>query len=125
MFFSWPKEKMWFSQLRHKFWNKAIRSFLIQYHIIVSSVWFCWYSFKFKNVSLKKDGYDKKLLGEIGKRESENDVVWITLQDRQFKWKKVTIPKVKEDGTDLIYILYANTNHREKFFKPDTVQDKE
>ena len=72
----------------------------------------------------KKDRYDKKLLGTIGKRVSENDVVWITLQTRQVKWKKVTIPKVKGDGTDLMYIFYANPNHRGKFFKLETVQDK-
>ena len=38
--------------------------------------------------------YDMKFLGEIGKREYENDVVQITLQYHQFKCKKVTIPKV-------------------------------
>ena len=62
-----------------------------------------------------------KTLGEIGKKEYENNVVWITLQARQFKWKKLIIPKVKGDGTDLISIFYANPNHREKFFKLDTV----
>ena len=43
------------------------------------------------NFSLKEDRYDKKVLGSIGKRESEDNIVWITLQARQFKWKKVTI----------------------------------
>ena len=44
--------------------------------------------------SRKKNMYDMKFLGEIGKREYENDVVQITLQYHQFKCKKVTIPKV-------------------------------
>ena len=39
-------------------------------------------------------------------------------------WKKVNIPKVKRDGTDLMSILYADPNHREKFLKLDTVQDE-
>ena len=64
-------------------------------------------------------------MGAIGKRESENDVVWNTMQVHQFKWKKVKIPKVKIDGTDIMSILYENTNHREKFLKLDTVQDIE
>ena len=55
-------------------------------------------------------------MGAIGKRESENDVVWITLQSHQFKWKKVKIPKVKVDGTDAMSILYDNPNHKEIFF---------
>ena len=55
--------------------------------------------------------------------EYENDVVWIILQARQFKWKKVKIPKVKGYGTDAMSILYDNTNHREKFLKLDTMQD--
>ena len=63
----------------------------------------------------KKDGYNKKL-GEIGKREYENDVGWITLQARQFKWKKVNIQKVEGDGTDTMSIFYNNPNHREKVF---------
>ena len=33
-------------------------------------------------ISRKKDRYNKKILSTIGKRESENDVVWIILQDR-------------------------------------------
>ena len=64
-------------------------------------------------------------LGAIGKREYENDVVWITLQYRQFKWKKVKIPKVKGYGTDAMSILYDNTNRRETFFELDIVQDIE
>ena len=56
-----------------------------------------------------------KKLVTIGKRESENDMVWITLQARQFKWKKVNIPKLKEDGTDAMSIIYENPNHRRKF----------
>ena len=56
-----------------------------------------------------------KILGAFGKRESENDVVCITLQVLQFKWKKVNIPKVKGDGTDLMSIFYANPNNRETF----------
>ena len=52
----------------------------------------------------------------IGKRESENDVMLITLQARQLKWKKVNIPKVKGDETDLMSIFYADPNHREKCF---------
>ena len=47
--------------------------------------------------------------------ESENNVVWITFQARQFKWKKLTIPKVKEDGKEYMSIFYSNPNHREKF----------
>ena len=62
----------------------------------------------------KKDRYNKKL-GAIGKRESENDVMWITLQYLQFKWNKVNIPKVKGDGTDGMSIFYDNTNHRGNF----------
>ena len=54
-------------------------------------------------------------MGAIRKRESENDVVWITLQALQFKRKGVNIPKVKGYGTDAMSILYYNTNHREKF----------
>ena len=34
---------------------------------------------------LKKDMYNLTKLGSIGKMESENDVVWITLQAHQFK----------------------------------------
>ena len=73
-------------------------------------------------ISRKKDRYNKKILGAIGKREYENDVVWITLQARQFKWKKVNIPKVKGYGTDAMSIFYDNPNHREKVFKLDTLQ---
>ena len=73
--------------------------------------------------SQKKDRYNKNILGAIGKKESENDVVCITLQDRQFKWKKVNIPKVKEYGIDAMSIFYDNPNDRGKFFKLDTVQD--
>ena len=54
-------------------------------------------------------------MGVIGKREYENYVVWITLQDCQFKWKKVKIPKVKGNGTDAMSIFYDNPNHREMF----------
>ena len=56
---------------------------------------------------------------------SENDVVWITLQARQFNWKRVTITKVEGDDSNLMPIFYTNTNHRETFLKIDTVQDKE
>ena len=56
-----------------------------------------------------------KKLGAIGKMESENDVVWITLKALQFKWKRVNIPKVKGYGTDTMSIFYDNPNHREKF----------
>ena len=63
----------------------------------------------------KKDRYNKKYLGAIGKKESENDVVWIILQARQFKWKNLNILKVKGDGTDARSILYDNPNHREFF----------
>ena len=66
-----------------------------------------------------------KNLGAIGKRKSENDLVWITLQFRQFNWKKVNITKVKGDGTDAMSILYNIPNHRETFLKLDTVQDIE
>ena len=62
-------------------------------------------------------------MGAIGKRESENDVVWITLQARHFRWKKVKIPKLKGDRTDAMSILYDNPNHREIVFKIDTVQE--
>ena len=50
----------------------------------------------------KKDRYDKKGLVAIGKRGSENNVVCITLQACHFKWKKLTITKVKGDGADLM-----------------------
>ena len=63
-------------------------------------------------------------MGAIGKRESKNDVVWITLQARQFKWKKLNIPKVKGYGTDLMSIFYSDTNHRGKLLKLGTVQDE-
>ena len=53
-------------------------------------------------------------MGVIGKRESENDVVWITLQDRQFRWNKVNIPKVKGYETEKMSIFYDNPNNREK-----------
>ena len=49
-----------------------------------------------------------KELGAIVKRGSENDVVWITLQARQFNWKKVNIQKVKGDGTEKMYIFYSS-----------------
>ena len=64
-------------------------------------------------------------MGAIGKREYDNDVVCITLQTRQFRWKKVNIPKVKGYETDLMSIFYNNPNNREKFFKLDFVQDIE
>ena len=60
-------------------------------------------------------------MGAIGKRESENYVWWITLQARQFIWKELIISKVKGYGTDLMSIFYADTNHRKKFLKVDTV----
>ena len=63
-------------------------------------------------------------MGAIGKREYENDVVWIILQFLQLKWERLTIPKVKEYGAYLMSILYADPNHR-NFFNPDTVQDEE
>ena len=56
-----------------------------------------------------------KKLGAIGKMESENDVVWITLQAHQFNWKKVKIPKVKGDGTETISMFYENPNQMERF----------
>ena len=62
-------------------------------------------------ISQIKDRYNMKLLGAFGKRESENDVVCITLQVLQLKWKKVNIPKVNGDGIDLMSIFYANPNH--------------
>ena len=68
-----------------------------------------------ENPPRKKDRYNKKILGAIGKREYENDVVWITLQACQFNWKKVNIPNLKGYGTYIMYILYANPDHREKF----------
>ena len=64
------------------------------------------------NTPWKKDRYNEKNLGAIGKREYENVVVWITLQARQFKWRKVNISKVKGYGTDFMSIFYNNTNHR-------------
>ena len=73
----------------------------------------------------KKDQYNEKRLGVIGKREYENDVVWITLQDRQFRWKKLNIPNVKGDGTDAMSIFYNIPNNRDFVFKHDTVQDIE
>ena len=57
----------------------------------------------------------KKNLGAIGKRESENDEGWITLQARQFKFEKVIILSVKGYGTELMSIFYSNHNHRESF----------
>ena len=62
-------------------------------------------------------------MGAIGKRESENDVVWITLQARQFRGEKLNITKVKLYGTDTMSVFYDNNYHREKVFKPFTVQD--
>ena len=49
--------------------------------------------------------------------------MWITLQARQFRLKKINIPKVKGDETDTMSIFYDNPNNREKVFKLDTVQD--
>ena len=37
------------------------------------------------NFDRKKDRYYERILGAIGKREPENDVLWITLQARQSK----------------------------------------
>ena len=51
-------------------------------------------------------------MGAIGKREYENDMLWIIIQARQFKWKKVNIPKVEGDGTDTMSIFYKNPNNR-------------
>ena len=64
----------------------------------------------------KKDRYNKKELGAIGKRESENVVVWITLQSLQFNWKNVNIKKVYRDGTYTMSMFYNNPNQRESFF---------
>ena len=64
-------------------------------------------------------------MGAIGKREPENDVMWITLQAHQFKWKELNIPKGKGDGAHLMSIFYTDPNHRETFLKLDTLQDKE
>ena len=69
----------------------------------------------FANLPRKNNRYNKKTLGAIGKREYENDVVWITLKARHFKWKKANIPKVKGDGIDTMYIFYANPYHRGSF----------
>ena len=63
----------------------------------------------------KRIGTIKKL-GAIGKRESENDVIWSTFQVRQFRWKKVKNQKVKGYGTDAMSLFYNNPIHREKFF---------
>ena len=52
-------------------------------------------------------------------------MVWITIQFRQFRWKKVKIPKVTGDGTDAISIFYDNPNNRGEFLKLDTEQDIE
>ena len=76
-----------------------------------------------KNFPEKRIGTIKKL-GLIEKKESENDVVWITLQSNQFKWKNKIISKAQGDGKDLMSIFYDNPNHREKFSKIDTVQDE-
>ena len=62
--------------------------------------------------SQKKDRYNTTNLGMIGKRESENDLVWITLQARQFRWKKVNISKVKGYGKDRMSIIYDNPKNR-------------
>ena len=50
-------------------------------------------------------------------------MVWITLQARQIRWKKVNIPKVNGYGTEKMYLFYENTNHRGNLLKLDTVQD--
>ena len=52
-------------------------------------------------------------------------MVCITLQTIQVKWKKVTIPKVKEYVIESISIFYANKKHRERFSKLDTVQNED
>ena len=67
----------------------------------------------------KKIGMMRKFGCNLKKGILKN-VVWITLQDRQFKLKNVKIPKVKKDGTDLNSIFYAYTKHREKFLKLKT-----
>ena len=64
----------------------------------------------------KNNRYNNKILGAIGNKESENDLVWIILQAHQFNWKKVNIPKFKGHGTDLMSILYADPNHRKFFY---------
>ena len=48
-----------------------------------------------ENISQKNDRYNKKLLGAM---ESKNDMVWITLQDRQSKWKKGKFQRRMEMG---------------------------
>ena len=63
-------------------------------------------------------------MGAIGKRESENEVVWIKLRSRELNWKKVRVTKVKGYGRGLMFIFYADPNHR-YFFKFETVQYKE
>ena len=66
--------------------------------------------------SREKDRYSLKEVGAIGKKGSENDVVWITLQARQFRWKRVNIPKVKGDGTDAMSISTTIPTIGESFF---------
>ena len=61
----------------------------------------------------------------LKKKESENDVVWIILQSRNFEKEKETIPKVEGDVTYLISIFYADPNYREKVFKMDILQEEE
>ena len=74
---------------------------------------------------LEKDRYNNNFVGAIRKWESENDVVWITLQACQFNWKNANIPKVKGYGIDTMSIFYNNPNHKEKLLKLDTMQDIE
>ena len=59
-----------------------------------------------------------KSLDAIGKRKSENDGAWITLQACKFKWNKVDIPKVKRYGTETMSQFYTNRGFTEIGYVP-------
>ena len=73
----------------------------------------------------KRDMWDKHMIGAIGKRETEDDVVWISLATSHFKWKDVVIPTIESDESDLMSTFYNERKNRGKFFKLDSVQEED
>ena len=69
----------------------------------------------------RRDMWDKHMIGAIGNRETVDDVVWISLQASNFKWKDVEIPIINDDESDTMSIFYNDMKNRDKFFKMDDV----
>ena len=61
------------------------------------------------------------MIGAIGNRETVDDVVWISLQASNFKWKDVEIPIINDDESDTMSTFYNDMKNRDKFFKMDDV----